>query len=214
MIQIQNANLIGSGQDRVVYQDPTNPDRCIKIPRIDNDKKQEAKSFHDYMLWLSRGLNSNYFDHNFVDVLYANFLSKRNNPHAFDHLPKCFGFVETDLGMAVSWELIRNYDGSPCISLADCEKNPGLLGINERALLQDALDDFFTWQLKNRILLREMAFSNTLIRTNEDGQIKLYHIDAIGCVDFIPLALYADWFSYLRILIKINRFKKRLPWIK
>jgi hypothetical protein len=47
-----------------------------------------------------------------------------------------------------------------------------------------------------------------------NSKIRLYHIDAIGCVDIIPLALHADWFADLRIRSKIHSFKKKkLAWL-
>lgn len=210
MIDLTNAKLIGRGLDREVYQDPTDPRRCLKLPRPDFEKKVDG--IHDRLLWLARGCDDRFFDYNFVDVLYVNFLKNKNNQHRFDHIPKCFGFVDTSLGKGVSWELIQNHDGSPCITLRDCHHNPGLLGPNEPEALRSALNDFFNWMLENHILLREISFSNTLIRMNEDGSLRLYHIDAIGCVDIIPLALYSNWIANFRIRSKIYRFKKKLTW--
>ncbi|MBU0485948.1 MAG: PhoP regulatory network YrbL family protein [Proteobacteria bacterium] len=214
MIKLNNSNLVGTGNDRVVYQDPTHPDRCIKISRHPVDKSYQIKGLQNRLLWLARGRDLRYFDHNFVDVLTAELLEKRNNQRVFDHLPRCFGFVDTDLGPGVSWETIRNSDNSPCISLKDCYHQPGILGENETELLKIALNEFFAWQLDNHIMLREIAFTNTLVRRNEDGSIRLYHIDAIGCVDIIPLALYFNGIAGLRIRSKIFRFKKKLPWFK
>ncbi|MGA7278999.1 MAG: YrbL family protein [Desulfocapsaceae bacterium] len=212
MIDLSKAKLIGSGLDRVVYQDPTYPQRCLKLARPDVEQKIE--SIHDRLFWLARGCDTRFIDYNFVDVLYANFLQRKNNQHAFDHSPQCFGFVDTTRGTGVAWELIQNHDGTPCNTLIDCYHNPGLLGPNESSLLRAALDVFFAWMLEHHILLREMASSNTLIRKNEDDSLRLYHIDAIGCVDIIPLALYFNWIAQLRIRSKIFRFKKKLTWIK
>ncbi len=139
---------------------------------------------------------------------------KKNNPHAFDHIPQCFGFVDTSRGTGVSWELIQNDDGTPCITLRDCHHNPGLLGPNESNVLRTALTVFFDWMLEHHIMLREIAFSNTLIRKKEDEPLRLYHIDAIGCVDIIPLALYFNGIARLRIRSKIFRFKRKLTWFK
>ncbi len=75
MIDLSKAKLIGKGLDREVYQDPTNPHRCIKLARPDFEPKIE--SIHDKLLWLSRGCDARFFDYNFVDVLYANFLQKK-----------------------------------------------------------------------------------------------------------------------------------------
>ncbi len=64
--------------------------------------------------------------------------------------------------------------------------------------------------MKNGIMLREMAFVNTLVCRIDENTIRLYHVDAIGCVDLIPLADYARWFAKMRIWNKVRRFRKRL----
>jgi hypothetical protein len=215
MILLKSQKPFASGEDRIVYQDPENLERCIKIPKQLFGETFNVRSIRDRLYLWTRGGNKEYFNYNYIDVCYIDWLKKTNNKRLFDHIPKCYGFVDTDLGLGVSWELIRNPDGSTCLSLRDCLEKPKILGKKENAMLRDGISDFFAWQLKHKIMLREMAFINTLIKWNKAGdRIRLYHIDAIGCVDLIPLAMYSDWFCRLRVKSKIYQFKKKLPWIK
>lgn len=214
MISLKNAKIIGRGEDRIVYQDPVTHNRCIKISRVLVEQEFNIRSIRDWLFWLSRGCNIQYFDYNFIDVLYVRFLQKQKKSRLFDHLPKCYGFVDTDMGKGVAWELICNSDGSPCISLRDCHLQPEILGVHQKKLLRQGFSDFFKWQLKHHIMLREMGLINTLVRQINNSKICLYHIDTIGCVDIIPLALHADWFADLRIRSKIHSFKKKkLAWL-
>ena len=214
MISLNNTKIIGSGEDRIVYQDPVTHNRCIKISRIFVEQEFNIRSIRDWLFWLSRGRNIQYFDYNFIDVLYFQFLQKQKNSQVFDHLPKCYGFVDTDMGKGAAWEVIRNSNGSPCISLRDCSLQPEILGVNQKELLRQGLNVFFKWQLKHHIMLRDMNLNNILVRQINNSKIFLYHVDAIGCIDVIPLALHADWFAGLRIRSKIHRFKKRkLSWL-
>ncbi|HKJ66056.1 MAG TPA: YrbL family protein, partial [Desulfopila sp.] len=169
----------------------------------------------DYLYYALRLFNKEHFDFNYIDALYACRIAKRGEKNvSFQHLPRCHGFVETNLGKGVLWQRIRNFDGSDCFSLRDCYLTPGLLGENERKIIRAALDQFFAWQMKNAIMLREMAFANTLVCRIDPQTIRLYHVDAIGCADIVPLANHARWFARMRIWSKIRSFRKQITkWL-
>ena len=210
MIALKNSTPIGRGDDRTVYRHPTVRDRCIKIPRIDFRHGFRPSGFNATLYWLSRAGQAKYFDFNYVDVVYAEALKKRNAPETFAHIPYCYGYVDTDLGTGVAWDYICNHDGSPCRSLKDFSDNPELLGGREKELIWQGLDAFFSWQLDQLVLLREMAYSNTLVQEQQDGRFRLYHIDAIGCADLLPLAASSRIVAKLRIQSKVGRFRKRM----
>jgi len=215
MLQLDDSQIIGSGVDRIVYGHPENADLCIKIPRCNFNNDFEIKGTRDKLYYLLRGFRKEYFDYNYTDVLYAQMLQKKEKDNLiFKHLPFCEGFVETNHGKGVLWQRIRNFDGTDSITLRDCYFTPGLLGTDEKQLLWNALNDFFLWQIDNAVMLREMAFANTLVCRLEKEKIRLYHVDAIGCVDLFPLADYAEWFARLRIRSKVHRFRKQiLKWL-
>ncbi|MEE4164945.1 MAG: YrbL family protein [Desulfocapsaceae bacterium] len=214
MIILKNTNPIGAGDDRLVYLDPTNPGRCIKIPRINYERDFRPAGFNETLYWLSRACQARYFDFNYVDVVSAEALKNRNSQESFTHIPYCYGYIETDLGTGVSWQYIVNHDNSSSLSLKDYSDKTVMLTADVKRLLWRGLDDFFTWQLEQVIMLREIAYSNTLVRVQQDGTYKLYHIDAIGCADLIPLAKYSRFIARLRIRSKVGRFRKRmLRWL-
>lgn len=215
MLLLKELTPLGSGVDRVVYPHPDNPGLCIKVPKYKTGKDLVVEEFRDKIFCLTRLGKKDYLDYNFTDELFARELEQRNNPEVFNHLPRCYGYAETDLGRGVVWDYIVDFDGSPCLSLKDIEANPEHhLGSNAKKLLWAALDDFFTWQYEHAIMLREMAFSNTLVKQNAPQSIRLYHIDAIGCVDLIPLAAYSKEFARLRIRSKVHRFRKKMvAWL-
>lgn len=210
MIVLKNLKPIGSGDDRVVYRHPALRDRCIKIARIDFQNDFRPAGFNETLYWLSRAGQTKYFDFNYVDVAYAEALKKRDTPGTFAHIPYCYGYVDTDLGSGVVWDYICNHDGSPCRSLKDYSDNPDLLGDREKQLIWQGLEAFFSWQLNQLIMLREMAYSNTLVQERQDGRFRLYHADAIGCADLFPLAAYSRIVARLRIQSKVGRFRKRM----
>jgi len=208
MIVLQGQQPVGSGDDRVVYQHPAVRDQCIKIARIDFQNEFKPVGFNKKLYWFSRACQNKYFDYNYVDVDYAEFLKKRNSAETFAHIPFCYGYVDTDLGPGVAWQYITDHDGSPSKSLRDYTDYPEMLGEKQKQLIWQGLEEFFSWQLDQLVLLREIAKTNTLVQERPDGSFKLYHIDAIGCADLIPLARYSRFVAKLRIKSKLGRFKK------
>jgi len=213
VITLSNIPPLGSGEDRIVYPHPEKPDLCIKIPQRPLDNLR-IKGLRDTIFYLSRNCRKEYLDYNFVDVKYAERLESRNDGKMFQHIPRCYGFVETDLGIGVAWQRIQDFDGKPCTTLKDIKHRGQPLTEHERVQLWTALQEFFSWQLDHGIMLREMAYTNIMICRLAENQIRLYHIDAIGCADLIPLAFYADWFARLRVLSKVGRFRSRMiEWL-
>ena len=218
MLQISNTEPIGVGDDRAVYRHPGESRQCIKIAKCNFNKDFRIQGVRDRLFYLSRLGRMEYFDYNFNDVLYAEALAARSSDEVFRHLPRCFGWVDTDLGKGVAWELLTDFDGSLCATLKDCSFNPGLLGHGdeeeERQILKQALNEFFAWQIHHAIMLREMAYINTHVCRLDPDTIRLYHIDAIGCVDLFPLASHARWFSRLRVRSKVHQFRKKMEtWL-
>ena len=213
VITLSNIPPLGSGEDRVVYPHPERPDLCIKIPQRSLDNLN-IKGMRDTIFYLSRICRKESLDYNFVDVRYAERLERRKDGNMFQHIPRCYGFVETDLGVGVVWQRIQDFDGKPCTTLKDIKHRGQPLTAEERDKLWMALQAFFSWQLDHGIMLREMAYTNIMICRLNENEIRLYHIDAIGCADLIPFADYATWFAKLRVLSKVSRFRKRMiEWL-
>jgi len=82
---------LASGTERDVYLHPHFPDRVIKIRR---------KTAHA--------------DRNFVEYSFH-----RSARLQFQHIPKCYGWVDTDHGRGLEYELISEEDGSPSCRLTE-----------------------------------------------------------------------------------------------
>ena len=211
MIKLSTCKPFASGEERDVYLHPEDGGKCIKISNVTPADDFRPTNLRDWLFWVSRGRNTNYFDINCTDDLFCRQLSDRNDPEVFKHLPKCYGLVDTDLGKGLVCELIQNDDGSTCITMKQYIHQHG--AISDEKVIK-AIDDFLYWMIEKNIFLREMGGTNTFFRYSKDGEVRLYHIDAVGCLDLIPLANYWDWFSRLRIRIKINHLRRRKIKIK
>ena len=170
MILCKSHKPIASGEDRIVYQDPENPNRCIKIPKQAFDETFHVRGIRDKLYLWTRGGNKNYFNYNYIDVCYIDWLKKRKTKNLFDHIPKCYGFVDTDLGPGVAWELIRNPDSSSCLSLRDWTEKTGIVGEHENVLFKHGIAELFGWQLKHIKRLRAKTVIKNHRERNKDRQ--------------------------------------------
>jgi hypothetical protein len=211
MFRLSNLQPFASGEERDVYLHPEDDRKCIKISNITPAEDFRPTSLRDWLFWVTRGRDAGYFDINFTDDLFYRQLGQRNDPEVFKHIPKCYGLVDTDLGKGLVCELIKNEDGTPCITMKQYIQEHG--AISDKKVIS-AVEDFLSWLIEKNIFLREMGGTNTFFQFKENGEVKLYHIDAVGCLDLIPLANYWSWFSRLRIKIKINHLRRRKIKIK
>jgi len=211
MLQLRSRKPFASGEERDVYLHPDDDTRCIKISNVTPPADFKPQTLRDWLFWISRGRNTGYFDINYTDDLFYRLLRERNDPEVFAHLPRCYGLIDTDLGKGLVCELIRNEDGTPCITMKQYIQKHG--AISDPKVIR-AVDDFLGWLVEKNIFLREMGGTNTFFRYAKDGGVRLYHIDAVGCLDLIPLANYWDWFSRFRISLKINHLRRRKIKIK
>ena len=57
MLELENARVIGMGNDRRVYQDPNDPHRCIKVPRYpDKGSRQNEREQRYFEGLVRRGM--------------------------------------------------------------------------------------------------------------------------------------------------------------
>jgi len=213
ILSLRDLQPLGSGEDRIVYPHPENDSLCIKLALRPAECLQ-IKGLRDTLFYLLRGCRKESLDYNYVDVWYAERLKRLGREEMFRHIPRYYGTVATDLGAGDVWQLIRDFDVRECTTLKDIKHRGHPLTDDETRALWKALQEFFSWQLRNGIMLREMAYTNTLVCRTDTESIRIYHIDAIGCADLFPLASYATWFARIRAFSKVSRFRNRMiQWL-
>ncbi len=104
------------GGERVIYVHPFHPDKCLKIAKptwIENGMRKQLNNVFYRFIPLE---NDN---PNIRDYQSLIWLESCNDKSAWNHIPKCYGFVKTDLGNVLCMQLMRNADGSIAPKLAD-----------------------------------------------------------------------------------------------
>ncbi len=97
MLWLAEDSLIGSGQTRNCYRHPYESNKCIKIMKTNSDSDVNSREF-----------------------IYYQYLEKKQLD--LTHLPKCYGFVETNYGQGLSFDLIGDGKGKTFLDLL-IEKN-------------------------------------------------------------------------------------------
>ena len=188
MLVLNEDLLINRGANRDCYRHPSDPDRCIKLNRVD------GKGTRD---------NTNAIEYEFHSAL-----SERLGEALYRHAPRGYGLVETNLGTGPCFELIRDSDGSSSLRLiqyipeTDCSAEHAIAMI-------DRLYDFV---LRHNIALFDINPHNLLVRRGPGGQEELIVIDWKGpkaLREFIPVSRLIPWFARMKQARRFERLREK-----
>lgn len=185
-VTLSDSLLIGSGTERDCYQHPDDPNLCIKV---NNGGKSPLKK---------KPAKQNEIEYRY----YKRFLNRLHSPAI---IPRCYGWIDTDKGQGLVFDLIRSKNG---------EVAPSLLQALEANQIQveEAYD--LLRKLKQQMLLEIIIPSdlhprNILLQTT-DEQTHLVLIDGIGNRNLVKFADVIPWLGRLKIERHWHRLEERL----
>ena len=144
--------FLARGGERSSYIHPTDNSKIIKI--IFSDGKHNNQ--------------------NELDYTYMEYLKKKNIK--FTHIPKCFGWVDTNKGRGLVFDRIENYDKSTMRTLSYyCKYN--ILDEKDGLKLIEQLKDYL---FKNDILFIDASLSNIFCQKIASDKFKLIIFDGLG----------------------------------
>ena len=172
---------LGVGQERACYVHPDDPDKVVKVQR-GGDHKQTRRELAFYR-WLGRR----------GDVSY-------------DHIPRFYGQVETNLGPGFVVDRIRDFDGAESQSLWWYFERGYPL-----AEFGPYLEELRQALLDNRIVFCvDMGRFNVLFRRVSPGDARLVIIDGLGNHTAVNWLDNIDYFVRRKIERRWRRFAARL----
>ncbi|MBC7192120.1 YrbL family protein [Marinobacter sp.] len=166
------------GGNRLCFVHPEAPERCIKIRRPDFSLEdlRRSKGFPKNL----RPLKS--FDDNLEEWHVINTIAGRVGARAFEHIYRCFGFVDTDLGKGLVSELIRDHDGAISQTL---KKYLWDHGLTEEC--QTAINTLCRFWKQEVIPSRDLLLHNIVVQQSQPGKInRLVVIDGLGSAGLVP----------------------------
>jgi hypothetical protein len=190
-INLSQHEPFSSGGNRDCYVHPDNPQRCLKVLRKERSpaKRRAEKRFPANLRPLR------FFDENQTEFDTLNYIFKKYPERIYKYISRNYGFSETNRGIAIETDLIRNDDQLISLTL---EQEIWQNGFNDR--LKRAVDEFLDdWRLGSPTTRAFLPHNFLVQRTRGTFQIKI--IDGLGRNSL--------WLRTLEKLPFYNRFKKR-----
>lgn len=183
IIDLSNAILIGEGDHKKSYVDPTDSSRCIKILFTTHDVDMER------------------------ELKYRRSRERRNLPSRL--LPAYYGTVETNMGKGYVFERVADFDGKSSRTFqnifdkADSDKR--LI-----PFVEEMMKKFKQLLFEELIVTSNVESSNFLVQRASETKFSVRIIDNIGSPVFFPLAYYFDFFARRHLQKYWKRFLKEL----
>jgi len=172
---------LGAGQERPCYAHPDDASRVVKIQKTDANK-QTRRELALYARLKQRGLRN------------------------FEHIPRCYGEVETNLGRGFVVDCVADYDGEISRSLWWYFEQGYPL-----SEFSSYLEDLRRYLLDNQVFFSvDMGRYNILFQKLSPERARLVVIDGLGNHTAINWLDHIDFFARRKIRRRWQRFIDRL----
>lgn len=176
MIFLDDSLYINKGTNRVCYKHPNDKTKCLKIDLRENkETKRELK--------------------------YYKKLIEKDIP--FDFLSKYYGEVDTNLGKAEVFELIRDNDETISMEVDKYLKNSNSIEEIENLLKLVPLLKKYIYE--NKIFVKDLNTVNIMYQQNIDKS-RLVIIDGLSHSNYNPFFYICDYFLNKKINRSWNNF--------
>ncbi|RXJ87168.1 YrbL family protein [Arcobacter sp. CECT 8985] len=194
MIFLDESLYINKGTNRVCYMHPNDKTKCLKIDLKENKETRR-------------------------ELKYYKKLIKKDIP--FDFLSKYYGEVETNLGKAEVFELIRDSNGFISMEVDKYLKNSN--NIEEIENLLKLVPLLKKYIFENKIFVKDLNSVNIMYQQNSH-KTRLVIIDGLShsnynpffykCDYFIKKKIDKSWNSFIDSLIKREKIKENSKFMK
>ncbi len=174
------ARPFARGGCRLVYRDPRDDWRAVKITVSGGGEGAKKRAEAGWIRYLHR---HDYYDENNRQWREHRKLARRLGLPWPRHLSRCYGLVRTDVGVGLVVERVANADGTSALNM---EEYLRLHGLDARC--RRALKELRRFLLGRRVLLRDAAASNIVLREQGDGTLLPVIVDGLGNSEFLPVS--------------------------
>lgn len=198
LTELNEELIFAYGGRRICFVHPSDATRCIKTFGVNGDpqkRRQEA-------VWYKKLRPLYYFDDNRREWVSFRTLMKHDD-EIWSYFPRCYGLEETNRGLGIVTDLIRDNDGQISTMLADYATENG-----KSLELLAALEEFYGVLRHHTIITRDILDHNLVVQRRSDG-LRIVMIDGFGSSEIFPLSSWLPLLGKKKVERKIERFKSR-----
>lgn len=198
-LKLKNVKPFAEGGNRLCFVYPDDKTRCIKIVKPDSIKNLRAKRS-----FLKNLRPDSYFDDNLNEYkAYQQSAIIKGGDEIYDHIPRCYGWQDSDLGKGLVLDYFANPDGTPCVTLLEELQKNGLT-----PALENQLEELGNFLKSTQILTKNILPHNVVCAS--DGKLKI--IDGIGAPSALSIVNFSARAKAAYIERRIERMILRMRW--
>lgn len=198
MLKLKYSRPLFVGGTRYCFQHPAHANRCVKVLRPDRTGAARKVLRKDF----KRHLPARFLDDQRKEIKAYRELLTRASETLWRYVPRYHGTEETDMGVGIVTQLMRNADGSWPKNLEQ------ILVDGTTPELEAGIEEFTTAVGELRILSRDLLPHN-IVAVKEETGYRVMLVDGIGNAELIPLSTWSGFFAKRKTQRKIRRFRQR-----
>ena len=200
MLKLAEREPFAIGGTRRCYVHPRDEQLCVKVLRADRTAAMRLRA--------ARGWRKLKGERGFDDQrkeLKAYRALERQGMNDWTHVPRCFGTVETDMGVGIVTALHRDWRGGFPPNLEQLLPDAGL-----SPPLAAAINEFKVWLRRERFLSRDLLPHNIIAVAVAAERFRLVIVDGIGNSELVPFSSWFDACARRKVERKIGKFDERV----
>lgn len=193
--------LISRGINRVCVECPENKNICYKFEFPDIKRKQKKENIFTFFRRKNREEN------NFLEYKAHLKLNKILNGKKHERFPRCDGFVDTPIGQALAFEVVKDISGEVAKSVGVYAEQKKTFSLNQ---LCASIDELSFFLIENNIPLFDMNIGN-LVVVNRINKPFLFIIDAKSIMrkrGLVSFSHYIPWLMHKKIRRRSSKLKR------
>jgi hypothetical protein len=198
MLKLRHTRPLFVGGTRYCFQHPDHANRCVKVLRPDRTGAARKVLRKDF----KKHLPARFLDDQRKEIKAYRELLTRASENLWRFVPRYHGTEETDMGIGIVTQLMRDVDGSWPQNLEQ------LLPAGMTPELERGIEEFVDGVGQLRILSRDLLPHN-IIAVREKSGYRVMLVDGIGNAELIPLSTFSGFFADRKTKRKIRRFRQR-----
>ena len=204
VLELKNEKPLAQGSFRWVFQHPEDPDLLVKVIHDAAMKKRFGKKTR----WYKRPRRYGKYLC-FIREIQEFITVHAQTDSAAPFLQRIVGFAQTDLGLGIVVQAIRNTDGHLAPTLRNLINN----GLYDETV-KKALNDFLKLLLESDVIINDLSPGNIVYTQNKNATPCFVMIDGLGNNSFVPFKTMSKAINRRSKLKRFNAFYAKIEHFK